>query len=110
MADSLGTDREPEIYIENVGYQEALIQQLENDGLWVEGVTPHGDKRDRLMMTTAAIKSGHILFPRRGAEELIGQLTGFGVEKHDDLADAFSLVANQFVIDINRPQPGITLL
>ena len=62
------------------------------------------------MMTTAAIQSGHILFPQRGAEELIGQLTGFGVEKHDDLADAFSLVANQFAIFINRPRPGVTLL
>ncbi len=107
LAQNLKSDRTPTIYIENVGYQEALIQQLTSGGLWVKGITPHGDKRERLMMATAAIQNGYILFPRRGAEELIGQLTGFGVEKHDDLADAFSLVANQFVIFINKPQPGV---
>ena len=110
LARSLGTDRTPEIYVENVGYQEALIQQLKSGGLWVEGVKPRGDKRNRLMMTTSAIQNGLILFPKKGAEELIGQIIGFGVEKHDDLADAFSLVANQFTIYANRPRPGITYI
>ena len=52
-----------------------------------------------------------MLFPRHGAEELISQLTGFGIEKHDDLADAFSILMlkimeedtggpNVFVIDL----------
>jgi hypothetical protein len=27
-------------------------------------------------------------FPRHGCEDLINQLLGFGVEKHDDLVDA----------------------
>ncbi len=107
LAQFLRSDRTPHIFVENVGYQEALIQQLRNGGLWVEGVTPHGDKRERLMMATAAIQNGQILFPRRGTDELIGQLTSFGVEKHDDLADAFSLVANRFVVYINRPEPGV---
>lgn len=110
LAHGLKSDRTPEIYVENVGYQEALIQQLKSGGLWVEGITPHGDKRNRLMMTTAAIQNGQILFPRKGVEELIGQITGFGVEKHDDLADAFSLVANQFIIFINKPMPGVTFI
>ncbi len=35
-----------------------------------------------------------IKFPRHGCEQLIEQLVGFGVEKHDDLADAFSLLIN----------------
>jgi len=100
----------PRVYIEKVGYQEALIQQLKNGGLWVEGVTPHGDKHERLMMTSMAIQNGQILFPRKGCEGLIGQLTGFGVEKHDDLADAFSIVANQFVIFINLPTPGLSFI
>jgi hypothetical protein len=33
-----------------------------------------------------------VLFPRYGCEQLIEQLTGFGVEKHDDLADAFAIL------------------
>lgn len=41
-----------------------------------------------------SIKSGLIKFPRKGCEKLIEQLVGFGVEKHDDLADAFSLLIN----------------
>jgi len=110
FANSFKSDRTPRIYIEKVSYQEALIQQLKSDGLWVEGITPHGDKRERLIMTSMAIQNGHILFPRKGCEELIGQLTGFGVEKHDDLADAFSLVTNQFILFMNLPTPGISFL
>jgi len=106
IATNFCDEKTPEIYIENVGYQEALLQQLRSDGLYATGVPARGDKRQRIMMTTAAIQSGRILFPRKGAENLILQLIGFGVEKHDDLADAFAIVANQFVIDSNKPTPG----
>jgi len=110
LAVSLRSSGCSSIYVEKVGYQEALIQQLKSGGLWVEGITPHGDKRERVMMTSMAIQNGHILFPKKGCEELIGQLTGFGVEKHDDLADAFAIVANQFVMYLNGPIPGISFI
>jgi len=42
-------------------------------------------------MTSHYIQTGIIKFPRNGAEELINQLTGFGIEGHDDLADAFAM-------------------
>ena len=42
-------------------------------------------------MTSHYIQTGVIQFPRQGAEELINQLTGFGIEGHDDLSDAFSI-------------------
>jgi phage terminase large subunit-like protein len=29
-----------------------------------------------------------VKFPRKGAEQLITQLLGFGIEKHDDAVDA----------------------
>jgi phage terminase large subunit-like protein len=48
------------------------------------------DKRSRLILTANFIKNGKVLFPRTGAEELIRQIVHFGVEKHDDLADAFA--------------------
>ena len=50
------------------------------------------DKRGRLALTSHAVQSGQVLFPRQGAEDLINQLTNFGIEKYDDLADAFSLL------------------
>ncbi|MEI7890546.1 MAG: hypothetical protein WCI36_01120 [bacterium] len=84
--------RYPFFYIEEVAYQTSLIEQLKYDGVKnVKGVKVHGqDKRMRLSMTAHLIKSGKVLFPRKGAEKLIQQLTGFGVEKHDDLSDAFA--------------------
>ena len=110
LAQKLMTDQTPKVYIENNGYQDALIQSLKNNGLHAEGIRSSGEKRERLVMTTTAIQNGQIMFPRKGAEELIMQLTGFGVEKHDDLADAFSLVANQFVIYANKPIPRIYVI
>lgn len=82
------------IFVESVAYQEALPQMLEFHGIKAEAIKPKGDKRTRLSLTSMSIKTGMIKFPRQGCEELIEQLVGFGVEKHDDLADAFSLLIN----------------
>jgi phage terminase large subunit-like protein len=49
------------------------------------------------------IKSGRILFPLSGAEELISQIIHFGIEKHDDLADAFS----NMVLGVIEKPPSI---
>jgi len=65
-------------------------------GVRAEGIKLHGqDKRARLALTTNYIFNGVILFPSHGAEDLINQLVNFGVEKYDDLADAFSLLAHK---------------
>jgi predicted phage terminase large subunit-like protein len=82
------------LFVESVAYQEALPQMLELHGIQAESVKPKGDKRTRLSLTSTSIKSGIIKFPRQGCEDLIQELVGFGVEKHDDLADAFSLLIN----------------
>jgi len=71
-----------------------LPQMLEMQGVEAEAIKPRGDKRVRLSLTSTAIKSGIIKFPRHGCEDLIRQIVGFGVEKHDDMADAFSLLIN----------------
>tara|TARA_B100000745_G_scaffold135556_1_gene88546 strand:- start:467 stop:964 length:498 start_codon:yes stop_codon:yes gene_type:complete len=76
--------------IENVAYQKALPQQLETKGLDVLQIKPAQDKRSRLALTSHMVQSGRVLFPRKGCELLMSQLTHFGVEKHDDLADAFA--------------------
>jgi predicted phage terminase large subunit-like protein len=96
LSDSLGGVCANKIFIEDVQYQSSLIQELQKDGYPAEGSKPRGqDKRSRLSATTYLIKSGKVLFPRNGAEDLIRQLTGFGVEKHDDLADAFSILIHE---------------
>lgn len=89
----------PLLVIEDVAYQRALPQQLENEGITgVLAVRPgNQDKRSRLALTANLIKTGQILFPRQGAEELINQIVHFSTETHDDLADAFSLLVRSVI-------------
>ncbi|MFH1667814.1 MAG: hypothetical protein ABH884_02205, partial [Candidatus Komeilibacteria bacterium] len=85
-----------EIIVEDVAYQKAFFQQLKKEGYPSKGMTTGGlDKRARLSYTTHLMKSGQILFPRHGVEDLITQLVGFGVEKHDDLVDAFTMLVRE---------------
>lgn len=84
----------PYIYVEDVGYQRAFIHQIQEDYcVQVKGVNfGRLDKRARLAMASNTIQQGYVLFPKKGAEELIDQITNFGVARHDDLADAFSML------------------
>lgn len=91
------------IIIESNAFQEAVVQSLHRDGYTeCEGRKSSEDKRTRLSAVSYQIKSGSILFPREGAEELLAQMIGFGAEKHDDLVDAFTFCAQTFVS--TRPQ------
>lgn len=93
------------ILVEEVGYQKAVVDQLTHDSLNVEGIKVSTDKRSRLISISAMIQSGKIKFPRHGAEALIRQIVGFGVERHDDLVDAFTLVAHHAIqFDHAAPQ------
>jgi len=81
------------LFIEDVGYQAALIQEFKNMGYDAEGVTVAGrDKRARLALVSYMVQNGQVLFPEFGCEDLIKQLVSFGSEKHDDLADAFGVL------------------
>lgn len=92
----------PKLIIENVGYQQALIDQLKTYNLFAIGFSPHGgDKRAKLTMATPMVQNGKILFPKKGVEELLVQLIGFGVEKHDDLTDAFAMMILEIMDDDN---------
>ena len=68
---------------------------LETLGIKATTVKPTTDKRTRLALTAPLIQSAKVKFPKKGAEEIIRQITGFGVEKHDDVADAFSMLINK---------------
>lgn len=107
VSDQYGGEQKGRLYIEDVAYQSSTIEQLQAKYYPVEGVKVAGmDKRARLMVISHLIQSGKVRFPKRGAEILIGQLTGFGVERHDDLADAFSTVMNKVVED-DKPQSDV---
>ena len=81
----------PTFYVETTGYQEALVQALKDDNVIdIEPYKPNQDKRARLNMIANYIKTGKIVFNIKGCEDLITQLVGFGVEKHDDLVDALT--------------------
>lgn len=84
------------ILVEQVGYQEALIQALKTEGYPVEGINPHGrDKRARLSVASSYVKNRNVFFPKNRSSELVDQLINFGVEKNDDLADAFTMMVNE---------------
>ncbi len=87
-----GNTQSNRIFVEDVQGQNFLIQELQRQLLPVYGVIPQGDKRERLALASKFIFNGNVLFPKHGAEELVRQLVGFGLERHDDLADAFSML------------------
>ncbi len=103
MAKSLVEKREADVYVEDVGYQRALAQQLGEVGIQAQAVSVNGlEKRERIALVSPAIKDGRVKFPRQGAEELISQLVGFGRERHDDIADAFTLAMRKVIDDPPR--------
>ena len=95
--------RHAKIYVEKISYQESLSQQLVVEGLFAEPVAiANMDKWARLSLSSPYVSSGRILFPKRGAEELINQIINFGIEKHDDLTDAFTIMILK-IIEGDRP-------
>jgi predicted phage terminase large subunit-like protein len=75
-------------FAEEVAYQKAANDEIERAGLPIERIHPSKDKRARLRIAATYIKNGTVRFPRRGCEDLLIQLFGFGSEEHDDLVDA----------------------
>lgn len=90
---TLGGRFETEVYVENVGAQDYFAQHLGSQSYFVKSV-PIGniDKHGRLYLSQKWISTGRVLFPETGAEKLIEQILGYGVEKHDDLLDAVTLL------------------
>lgn len=97
------------LLVEEVGYQKAVIDQLLTQSIKATGVKVTSDKRSRLITVSTLIKSGKIKFPRKGAEDLIRQIVGFGSEAHDDLVDAFTIIAHQ-AIEMDKRHPFIYTL
>lgn len=92
-------------YPEKVGYQEAAHEIMRKNGLAVVPMQAVGDKRARIAAACFYVKNGRVLFPKTGAENVITNLIGFGIEAHDDLADAFAYL----VLGMVKKSGGILL-
>jgi phage terminase large subunit-like protein len=107
----LGEGTYTKLFIENVGYQDSLVQHLASKNIPAEGINISGqDKQSRLALITHLIQQGKVLFSRKGDEELIMQLTGFGIEIHDDLADAFSLLLLKIMSLDSEPEQQVLVI
>lgn len=84
---------DPLFLIEDVAYQKSLVQMLEDESFYAVGVPQKSDKRMNLALVGSLLQRKKILFPKKGCEKIIEQILNFGIEKHDDLADAFSIIA-----------------
>jgi len=94
---ALGNGTLTPFWVEDVAYQAMQIEAMIKAGLPVEGVKVSTDKRARLMTIASYVQNGTVKFPKRGCEDLITQLIGFGVEAHDDLVDAFVIVVQKLM-------------
>lgn len=86
-----------DVIAENNAFQEAAIQEMNRNGVPVEGVTSVLDKRARLSSVSHLFEEERVFFPKQNAELLIKQLLGLGSEKHDDLADALTMCLQRAV-------------
>ncbi len=101
----------PMFFVEAVAYQQVAVEMMQAAGIPAQPVKVGSDKRARLLLAAPFIENGTVLFPKTGCEDLIAQLTGFGVEDHDDLTDGFV----HLVLGINtqsgmQPLDVITIL
>jgi len=100
-----------EIYMEDAGLQIAWVQQLAEYGVTAKPIKVGGVKKETRVHTTSYwIKEGRILFLNIETMPLIEQLIGFGIEKHDDLADAFTLMAIEVMSEPIQTVPEIFVL
>ncbi|MCA9388894.1 hypothetical protein KC644_04015, partial [Candidatus Berkelbacteria bacterium] len=78
-----------------IGYQSSLVEILNESKVNAKGVRIKGDKHSRLTAASLLFEQGKVLFPAdESCSQIIDQILGFGVEKHDDLVDAVSMTLN----------------
>lgn len=111
LVEKLGDKSSVKLFVEEVGYQGSVIEQLTKDNYQAEGVKVRGqDKRARLTSVSHLVESGKVVFPRYGAHQLLQQLLGFGSERYDDLADAFSILLEKILEHDHKPSGGTVVV
>ncbi|EDK72553.1 hypothetical protein TM7_0319 [candidate division TM7 genomosp. GTL1] len=99
----LGGKHKVHVIVEDVGYQAAVIQYLDNNNYRVAGFKVHGmDKRARFVAVSHLFESRKVWLPQSTSKALAAQLVGFGIEKHDDLVDALVMTL-QCILAGDRP-------
>ncbi len=94
-------EKRPRVLVEQVQYQAAVIEQLKDRDIESKGIKIHADKRARLQLASPLFEQRTVYFPKdRAVAPIIQQLVGFGVEKHDDLADAMSMGLNYIQMNV----------
>lgn len=93
---------------EDVAYQKAAIEEFtRRHSIRPEAVRRTIDKRARLETIQPYFASGQVFFREEGDEDLENEIINFGVEEHDDRADAFEMALSLIV---NQARPDIDLL
>lgn len=94
MAEAMRLDgKRPQIFIESMAYQGLYVADWHNKGCLAESVSLKGmSKQERMAIAAQYLQKGVVYFPPRGAELLKRQILGLGIERHDDLADAFTIM------------------
>lgn len=77
---------------------------MERRAFSIQAMHPIKDKCARLRVAARYIKMSIVKFPRYGCEHLLGQLLGFGVEKHDDAVEALAYLILGLVGEEIAPQ------
>src|SRR5690606_16997129 len=77
-------------YPEKQNYQQSALEIMEKKGITVVPMQAVGDKKSRIASACHFAKSGRVLFPKTGARDLLDNIVGFGIEEHDDFADAWA--------------------
>ena len=95
----------PKFYIESNAFQLSVGQAAQQRGLNIANVPSANSKMDRLIAVAHKLRSGKILFPRKGAENIINQIIDFPAVEHDDLVDALTIPITQDAAE-NMTKPG----
>ncbi len=91
------------VYVEDVGVQGVFTDLLVREGIYAKGYKPRGETKISRVETVAPwAELGKVRFALKGNESLIQQILGFGIEKHDDLVDAFTMGCIQLIKDTNH--------
>lgn len=91
------------VFIEDMGAQRIYVDEWNRSGCYAEGISLRGmSKQERMAIAAQYLQKGVIYFPKYGAELLKKQIIGLGIERHDDLADAFTTLVLG-VRDISPP-------
>jgi predicted phage terminase large subunit-like protein len=88
------------IIVEGAGIQKWLTQGLEDAGIPVKEFKVAGlTKRERLIIAASLVQAGKVFLPKNEVKDLRLQILGFGIERHDDLVDAFTMLILEIMKD-----------